>query len=252
VEHPTVLSIAYGTVCLIWLAVSRLLPYWRTPVRPTFEKPWREIGYALLAALLVIGLGQLWVRGIRLPNHTAWRPVFESINQMVIFSPMLLLLLWRRQTLVSAWLPGGHAAPRLAIGLGLALIALAIYAALERGAPSFVSTLQRVFDPANGHVAVQVLLEDITIAILMVRLRAALTNKWAVIVVAALFAAAHIPTMISEGASTVQLIGLFRDFGLGVLVIGTASRGADILWLWPVHYALDMTQFLDNAAQLGR
>ena len=247
-EHPEVLAIAYGTVCLIWLAVSRLLPYWRAPQRPTFEKPWRDVGFALLAALLVIGLGQLWLRGVRLPNHTAWRPVFESINQIVIFSPMLLLLLWRRQPLASAWLPGHHVVPRLAVGLGLAVFALATFTSLERGAPSFPSALQRVFDPGKSHVAVQVLLEDITIAILMVRLGAALTNKWAVIVAAALFACGHIPTMVSEGASSVQLIGLVRDFGLGVLVIGTAARGADILWFWPVHYALDMTQFLGNAA----
>ena len=53
--------------------------------------------------------------------------------------------------------------------------------------------------------------------------------------------------MVSEGASNAQLIGLLRDFGLGVLVVGTAVRGADILWLWPVHYALDMTQFLGKA-----
>jgi hypothetical protein len=247
VGHPEVLAIAYGTVCLIWLTVSRLLPYWRAPKRPSFERPWREVGFALLAAFLVIGLGQLWLRGVRLPNHTSWRPVFESINQIIIFSPVLLLLLWRRQPLASAWLPLPHVAPRLAIGLGLAVIALVIYTALERGAPSFLSALQRVFDPRNGHVAVQVLLEDITIAILMVRFGAALTNKWAVIVAAALFAGGHIPTMVSQGASSVQLIGLFRDFGLGVIVLGTALRGADILWLWPVHYALDMSQFLGNA-----
>lgn len=101
VEHPAVLAIAYGTVCLIWLVVSRLLPYWRAPKRPTFEKPWRDVGFALLAALLVIGLGQLWMHGVRLPNDTSWRPVFESIDQIVIFSPMLLLLFWRRQTLAS-------------------------------------------------------------------------------------------------------------------------------------------------------
>lgn len=245
--HTEVLAIAYGTVCLLWLAVSRLLPYWRAPTRPSFEHPWREVGYALLAALLVIGVGQLWLRGVRLPNHTAWRPVFESINQAIIFSPMLLLLLWRRQPLASAWLPGRNVAPRLAIGLGLAVIALAIYTGLEGGAPGIQSALPRVFDPGNTHVAVQVLLEDVAIAILMVRLGAALTNKWAVIVVAALFAGGHIPTMVSEGASNAQLIGLLRDFGLGVAVIGTAMRGADILWLWPVHYALDMTQFLGKA-----
>lgn len=242
--HTEVLAIAYGTVCLVWLVLSHLLPYWRAPARPYFEHPWREVGYVLVAALLVIGLGQLWVRGVRLPNQGEWRPIFESINQIIIFSPLLLLLFWRRQSPASAWLPGPHLVPRLAIGLGLAMCAVAIYATLERGAPSIQSAVFRVFHPANSHVAIQVLLEDVAIAILMVRLGAALTNRWAVILVAVLFAAGHIPTIISQGASAAQLIGLVRDFGLGVVVIGTAARGADILWLWPVHYALDMTQFL--------
>lgn len=139
-------------------------------------------------------------------------------------------------------------APRLAVGLGLSVIALAIYTALERGAPGIKSVLPRVFDPSRSHVAVQVFLEDVSIAILMVRLGAAMTNKWAIIVVAALFAAGHVPAIVSDGASSAQLLGLLRDLGLGVIVIGTAVRGADILWLWPVHYALDMTQFLGKAA----
>ena len=41
-----------------------------------------------------------------------------------------------------------------------------------------------------------------------------------------------------------EFIGLLRDFGLGVLVLSTVQRSADIAWVWPVHYALDMTQFL--------
>lgn len=33
------------------------------------------------------------------------------------------------------------------------------------------------------------------------------------------------------------------DCGLGVLVLGCDWRGANILWLWPVQFALDWTQF---------
>jgi hypothetical protein len=50
--------------------------------------------------------------------------------------------------------------------------------------------------------------------------------------------------MLAQGASLSEFTSLLRDFGLGVLVIGTAWRGADVAWLWPVHHALDMTQFL--------
>ena len=50
----------------------------------------------------------------------------------------------------------------------------------------------------------------------------------------------------SQGVAPSELVGLVRDFGLGVVVLGTAWRSADIAWLWPVHFALDMTQFLSR------
>jgi hypothetical protein len=89
-----------------------------------------------------------------------------------------------------------------------------------------------------------VLLEDLAIAILFVRLAAAAGPGVAILGTAALFAAGHVPALLAEGASTSELIGLVRDFGLGVLVVGTAWRGADVAWVWPVHYTLDMTQLM--------
>jgi hypothetical protein len=52
--------------------------------------------------------------------------------------------------------------------------------------------------------------------------------------------------MVAQGASAAELVGLARDVGLGLVVLGTAWRSADIAWLWPVHYAMDMTQFLSS------
>jgi hypothetical protein len=50
--------------------------------------------------------------------------------------------------------------------------------------------------------------------------------------------------MIARGDPAGEFLGLLRDFGLGVLVLGTVWRSADIAWFWPIHYTLDMTQFL--------
>jgi hypothetical protein len=91
------------------------------------------------------------------------------------------------------------------------------------------------------------LLEDLAIAVLFVQIAAALHPRWAILLVAALFAGGHLPALFANGASAGEMFGLVRDFGLGVLVIGTLWRGADIIWFWPVHFALDMTQFLQEA-----
>jgi hypothetical protein len=101
----------------------------------------------------------------------------------------------------------------------------------------------RIFRYANLDEAVQVLLEDLVIAVLYVRIAAAMGQARAVVLVAVLFAAGHIPTMLAQGASVTELASLFLDTGLGVAVIMTLQRSRDILWFWVVHFSMDMLQF---------
>ena len=221
-----------------------MVPLWPPAEQPRFARPWREVGYVLIAVLGVLLLGQLWSRGIRLPNTGTAGPLFESINQLIIFAPIMLVPIVRRHTLASAWIRIDRMPQRVVVGVGLSLVALLLFAVLKQGAPSWTSAVAGVYRPSKVHVAVQVLLEDLAIAILFVRLSAAAGPRAALLGVAGLFAAAHIPAMLTQGDLLSELTGLVRDFGLGVLVLATVSRSADVAWLWPVHYSLDMTQFL--------
>jgi hypothetical protein len=68
---------------------------------------------------------------------------------------------------------------------------------------------------------------------------------WAtILLVAILFAAGHIPVMVVTGASLWELARLALDAGLGVVVLFIAQRSADVWWLWCVHFAMDMMQFV--------
>jgi hypothetical protein len=191
-------------------------------------------------------LGQLWSRGIRLEFGGGAGPIAEALNQTIIFAPILVVPLLRRDGWASAWIRWHAFLPRVTIGLAFALVVLFLYSRLEAGAPSYPATLRGVFAPSHAHLAVQVLLEDVAIAIAFVRLAAAAGPRRAVVGVAVLFAAAHIPAMLAQGASASELAGLVRDSCLGVVVVWTAWRSADIAWLWPVHYSMDMTQFLSG------
>jgi hypothetical protein len=243
-SHTLTLVIAYATICALWWGVSRVVPLWRQVERPTFSRPWVEVGFALVAVIMVLLLGQLWSRGIRLSASGAWQIVAESVNQLVIFCPVVLLPVIRKQSLASAWVQRRRLWARLGIGVALAMVALLVFSVLEGGGGSYWGTIRAVFRLTNAHFAVQVLLEDVAIAVVFVRVAAALHPRWAILLVAALFAVGHLPALLASGASAAEVFGLVRDFGLGVLVIGTLWRGADIAWLWPVHFALDMTQFL--------
>lgn len=73
--------------------------------------------------------------------------------------------------------------------------------------------------------------------------RAATGSRWAIGLVAALFAAAHIPGMIANGVELTEFAYLLLDAALVIAVFSVVQRAADVWWFWGVHFAMDMMQF---------
>lgn len=238
------LFFGYGTALLLWLGVARLLPnMWPKQPVPMFEHPWREVGWVLLAAVGTIGIGQLYLRGWLLPTPAGWKPLLDAINQLLIFLPLLLVVPLRKQTLATAWLPTQQIAIRIGIGLVLAVSAIVVYTAVRAESHDTWTVIQQVYHVQNLPHLVQVLAEDIAIALLFVRLRAAIGLRWTIGLVAALFAAGHIPAMLANGATFTELQSLLLDTLLGCGVLAVLYRSADMWWFWCVHFAMDMMQF---------
>ncbi len=243
-EHYPPLVFAYLVGVGGWLVVSRFGPrVWPLEAVESFARPWREFGIALVGAIGIVAVGQLWTRGIRLPEQGSFGPVMGAINQILIFAPILLVLLVRRQSWTTAWLPRRRIALRLLVGLVLSMGAVTAYCRLRAGADAPWVVAVRIWRYQHVDEMVQVFLEDLTIAILFVRLAAAIGSRWATVVVACLFAAGHVPTMVSQGATWSELGGLLRDAGLGVAVILVLQRSRDVAWFWCIHFSLDMMQF---------
>ncbi len=243
-EHYPPLVAAYLVGLGGWLLASRLLPgVWPREPGPGLERPWREFGFAMVGVVGILLMGQLWSRGIRLPERGALGPLVGSINQVLIFAPILLVLAIRRQPWTTAWLPRQRIATRLLVGVVLASLAVTAYSLLRDGAGAPWVVLGRILRYEHVDEMVQVFLEDLAIAIVFVRLAGAIGNRWATVVVACLFAAGHIPAMLSQGATWLELAGLLRDAGLGVAVMLVLQRSRDVVWFWCIHFSLDMTQF---------
>jgi len=244
-EHYPPLVIAYLAGLGGWLLANRFLsslwPNERTQF--AFTHPWREFGIAMLGALGVLCTGELWRRGIRLPDGGGLGPVLGAVNQVLIFVPILLVVVLRRQPWTTAWLPRTRIPTRLLVGLALATLAMTVYSLLRDGADAPWSMLARIWRYQNLEELAQVLLEDLTIAILFVRLAAATGGRKAIVTVACLFAASHIPAMVSRGATWLEVAGLLRDAGIGVAAILVLQRSRDVLWFWCIHFCLDMAQF---------
>jgi hypothetical protein len=238
--HHAGLLAAYLVAVAAWLIAARWMRWLRpqTPP-PRFEHPWRQVLHAVVAVVGVLLVGAVYSKGWLLPSGARSHPFLDAIDQVLIYSPMLLLV-WRQGT-ETAWLPRDRVPQRISAGAAVAQVALMAYA-LARGT-SWQALVMRVYAVGNFSWLVQVLLEDISIAALFVRLSAAISSRLALIVVAVLFAAAHIPGMLSAGATASSLLPLVIDALLGVLVLSVLQRSRDVWCFWMVHFALDMTQF---------
>ena len=129
------------------------------------------------------------------------------------------------------------------VGLFLAFCGLTVYWLTRSDSNEISFLFSNIYNYKNISHLVQVFMEDITIALVFVRLTTWIGNKWSIIIVATLFSAGHIPSLISNGATFVEISSLSIDIILGLLVLTAVSKSRDIWWFFMVHFALDMTQF---------
>jgi hypothetical protein len=243
-SYYVALVAAYSAALLVWLVICRMVPQlWKPVPSPSFSQPWKEFGWALIAAVGILALGQLYQHHMLLPESGAFRIPAEVLNQALIFSPVFSLLALRRHDVSTVWIRKDRVWLRLAIGLALAVFAIRIFTLVRSGAYLWLAVTRDVYHPKNLGYAAQVLGEDIAIAMLLVRLSAAIRPVWAILVTAALFAAGHIPGLLHSGARAQEFVGLILDFALVAGMITALRRSADIWWFWCIHFAMDMMQF---------
>jgi hypothetical protein len=236
---------AAGAFWVLFLAAPGIMQ--AHPVQ--FQRPWLELALLAIGVAGVIGVGQLFQARMLLPNEGV---LYRSVNQILIFAPAVVVLVFLRPFWPKNFLSLDRAASGLGLGLVLALLAFTAFIAASRGIGAWPDAAAQILTgdfPARPGVdsisiVVQVALEDLLIAALAARLTAA-TNVWVAIgVTAALFAAGHIPAMLADGATLTELWTLVLDTGLGVLVVGAIIVSRNVWWFIPVHSVMDLTQFL--------
>lgn len=201
----------------------------------------------LLCIVIVIGIGQLYVLGWLVPDFT-WcnMRLGESINQVIIYSPILVYIIATRQTGDALWIPRQQWKQSLAIGLALSVIAIGVFWALTMHR-HLLEILMDVYHVKNLHYAVQVFLEDLSIALLVSRIMAMIPARYVnagILLVGLVFAFAHLPGNLHQSESTLLLLTeRTLDALLVFLVLQVLKKTRDFLWLFPIHFAMDMMQF---------
>jgi hypothetical protein len=241
-DHYISLIAAYGTGIALWLLANQLFKsLWADKKVIAFEKPWLEFIYSIIAVVVILGIGQLYLRDLLIPNNG--NLVIDTINQILIFSPTIFLILIRKQSIETIWLSKSKIFLRLFIGLLIAISSLLVYWLIRKNAPSFESILANTYHYKNISHLAQVFMEDITIALIFVRLSAWIGNYRAIFIVAILFAAGHIPSLLFNDFAVTELGSLFLDSFIGVAILSVVSKSKDVWWFFMLHFALDMSQY---------
>jgi len=238
------LYLAYGVAIGSWYTYTRQTENKSEYPSPSLKRPGLEFAFGLIAACLTIGIGQLYLKGLLLPNFAQIGFLTEAINQLLIFSPFGLLLIFRGQSLETAWYPKEGKGRSIGVGLLIALLTLCIFLVTKGRTATFFKDLCFIYSYQNLPELVQVFAEDFAISLLLYRLMAWIGPKRAIVGIAVLFAAAHIPAMLSKGVGVENFTGLLFDATLGFLVLHFVAKSRNFLWFWMIHFAMDMTQFL--------
>lgn len=242
-EHYTGLIAGYAAAMGLFWSIWAALGDRRATLQAVayrLSRPGLELVLAFAAAAGVILIGQLYVAGRLLPDEGE---LLQSANQALIFAPMLALALWRGQPLSSTFLPLRGAAPGLALGAVAAAAALFVYMTARGLWSEPGAVAATLLDPANTSYAVQIFLQDLSIAVILSRLLALAGWKVTLILIALLFQLAHIPPFLAGGAGMADLATLLIDTGIGLAVFGAVIASRSIWWFWPLHTVMDLMQF---------
>lgn len=238
------LCVAYLCVCALWFGLNRKGLLWKIDAIEVSEKPWLDFGLGLLAVIGILGIGQLYSAGLLIPPtqvSSVDQLIVWPLNNLIIYSPIFLVLLFRKQPLSTVFLSADGITRKLLFGLVASAIAVLLFLGLRGEWDRFGKILTRSITVESISYFPAVFLENIAIAFLFVRLRWLVGLKWAIGIPAFLFALAHVPGSIAEGDPWSHIIIFFLTTGtLTIFILYTAYRGRDILWLGLVHYFMDL------------
>lgn len=236
----------YAVAAVVLLGIAR----WRTREWPTgtAEGGWpllRVLG--LLAGVMVIG--QLFRAGLLIPSSPDHRLRARMGNQFLIFAPVFVaaMLAARHGTAYSrrvAFMPTDRVWFRLSVGLGAAAIALVAHQLIAGRVHALGATMAQLSRSENLSHAVQILGEDLAITMLCASFLRHVRARTACIATGLLFALGHVPELLEEGAALSEVARLVADGVLTAAVLALVFRVRDVWLLWPVHVAMDLTQFL--------
>lgn len=234
-------ALAYGAACALWFVARAIRPgaWQEEPAYRPARRPWLEFLWVAVVVVGILGLGELWRQNYLLPRDAGL--LAFSISQLIVWSPLFVVLLLRRQPLQTVYLSGEGLPTKIVTGIVLGAVALLAFL-LPRGELHRLGAILEDAGSARawGHF-VPVFLEGVGIVYLFERLRWCVGTRWAIAVPAVVFALAHVPGSLEEGRGMGHILAfsLFNS-AMVVGILWTVWRSRDVVWLGIVHWLMDI------------
>lgn len=235
------LLVAYLSACLAWVLATRLRPkLWPpAPVLST-DRPWLDLGLAAGAVLCIVGLNQAHRGGYLLhAGGDAIAPLTIALNQIIIFSPIVVVLAVRGQGPTTVFLQPANLPVKLISGMLLGLMAIGIYVWMAGRLNELPNTLLAAVSPRSLERGLQVFFGCVAVAFLFVRVRWSFGLAAALLVPSLLNAFVQLPRQF-EANLPVPEIAIY--FALNTLVpaavLYVVQLSGDIIWFAIVCYLL--------------
>ena len=235
---------AYLFACLAWYIATRTWPrLWRPQPEPRTHRPWLDLTLVFLAALAVLGIGQLYRAGYLIPraNNDYLGALIWTANNVIVFSPIAIVLWLRKQGLETVYLSPTGLARKIMVGLVLAAASVVLFLTLRWELDRLPAIAYRAFTIDALENFFPVFLEGVALAFAFVRLRWAIGLVPALVLPSLLFAMAHIPGSLASDRPWDYILAFFLFNGtLTAAILYVVHRSRDIVWLGIVHYFMDV------------
>ncbi|MEM9856583.1 MAG: hypothetical protein AAF843_04485 [Bacteroidota bacterium] len=229
----------YLGACLVTLLLLAFNKYEarQSDYRPA--KPWLELVLSLIVVVAIFIIGRAYTAGFLIPSEL--NPIAWMINNLIIYSPIFIFLLLRKQPTETLWLSKQAILLKIFAGVLSSLVAVLIFTMLRGEAERTFVVIRRALTLEALSNFVAVFLEGVALAFLFIRLKWTTNLRVALLVPAVLFALGHLPGMLAEGDPWWHMVLMSTATGLvTIIVLYTCYQIKDILWIGIVHYLMDV------------
>lgn len=236
--------LGYAVPISLWYMVSRKVPrLWPESARIELDRPKLDLLAAVGAVILIILLNIVYNLGWLFSSAGLLGPLAFPIDLVIIWSPIALVLLWRKQSLGTCLLSLRSLHWKLAWAVVGSVVGMAVFLLVEgrSGELPLAVTLLGKFDPIQ---MLQSVIQFFGVGFLLVRIVGVAGRAVGIGVCAALYGLVKYPYyMTTYGMSFLHATGIIAfSILVAVAVVYIILDRKDVLVMAIVHVFLDLIQ----------